>query len=391
MNIDEHPLASQIPKATDHPSLFGDPADFRPLVRSADAPKKLEDWLYSDRPQLTIHIVSFNDATLMTLTYLHTLMDAMGLASFFQAWTAVLRGQEEQVPPFIGFDKDPLESSSEVTPAKQHVLSRKLLKGLNLGIFLLRFILDLLRHREEERIIFIPGNYLQQLRNKALQELAANSNGESKPFVSEGDVYFSWWSRIMLSALQPVGDRTIVLFNIFDIRPILDENRLPSHSAFVGNAVFIAATFLSTRQILERPLSFVASRLRDTLVQQRTKEQVQALTAMWKTFLDKTGLMPVFGTSDMLLFTCSNWSKGKFFEVDFSAAVVAVGVPLSQRANKLGRASYINLAAHKSFMPIRNSGAVVGQDAAGNWWTTWAMRAEAWPKIDEHLKAWSGC
>ncbi|KAL1964981.1 hypothetical protein VTN77DRAFT_6181 [Rasamsonia byssochlamydoides] len=390
MNIDDHSLASRLPKTTDRPTLFGSPAEFSPLVRSADAPRKLEDWLYSDLPQLPIHVVSFNDATLLTVTFLHTLMDAMGLARLFQAWTAVLRGQEDQVPPFLGFDKDPLASLGEGTSPKQYVLSNKVLKGLRMLIFVLRFIFELVWYRDEERVVFIPGQFLQQMRDSALKELAAESSGESTPFVSEGDVLFSWWSRIMLSALKPAADRMIVLMNVFDIRPTLAEDHVPPNSAFVSNAVFTAVTFLSARQILEKPVSFVASRLRAALEQQRTKEQVQALAALQKAAVAKTGNLALFGDPGLLLITCSNWSKGRFFEIDFSSAVIAPGVPLSQRTNKLGRASYINSAVHRNGMPTRYCGAVFGKDAAGNFWSAWTMRTETWPKIEEQLKALSG-
>jgi hypothetical protein len=56
----------------------------------ARAPSRFEGWLQSDRPQLSIHIILFKDAILLTITFLHTLMDAMGLADLLQAWTAVL-------------------------------------------------------------------------------------------------------------------------------------------------------------------------------------------------------------------------------------------------------------------------------------------------------------
>ncbi|KKA21157.1 LysR family regulatory protein [Rasamsonia emersonii CBS 393.64] len=233
MSIKDHPLASRLPKMTDRPSLVGSTTEFSPLVRSADAPKKLEDWLYSDFPQLPIHVVSFNDATLLTVTFMHTLTDAM------------------------------------------------------------------------------------------------------------------------------------------------------------GNAVVSAFTFVPARRILEAPLSFVASQLRAALEQQRTREQIQAYVAIHTRAVDKTGQVPLFGDAGMLLLSCTNWAKGRLFEIDFSSAVIAPGLPLSQRANKLGRASYINVVPHKNRIPTRNSVSVVGKDAAGNFWTILSMRKEAWPKVDEYLRALS--
>lgn len=389
MSIKDHPLASRLPKMTDRPSLVGSTTEFSPLVRSADAPKKLEDWLYSDFPQLPIHVVSFNDATLLTVTFMHTLTDAMGMSSFFRAWTAVLRGEEDQVPPFVGFNKDPMASLSEATPPERYVYFGKVMKGLSLAMFVVRIIFDLIWHpQEEERVIFVPAEYLQQMRDSALQELAAESNEGRTPFVSEGDVLYSWLSRVVLSALKPAADRTVALLNVFDVRSTL-EDRFPPNSAYIGNAVVSAFTFVPARRILEAPLSFVASQLRAALEQQRTREQIQAYVAIHTRAVDKTGQVPLFGDAGMLLLSCTNWAKGRLFEIDFSSAVIAPGLPLSQRANKLGRASYINVVPHKNRIPTRNSVSVVGKDAAGNFWTILSMRKEAWPKVDEYLRALS--
>lgn len=394
MSINDHPLASRLPKmsqmTTDRPSLLGSTAEFGPLVRSQDEPKKLEDWLYSDLPQLPIHVVSFDDATLVTVTFMHTLTDAMGMSSFLRAWTAVLRGQEDQVPLFIGFNKDPMASLGEATPPERYVYSKKLLKGLSMVMFVVRFVFDLLWHRQEdERVIFVPARYLQQMRDSALQELAAESNEERNHFVSEGDVLYSWLSRIILSALKPAADKTIALLNVFDVRSTLGEDRFPRNSAYIGNAVISAFAFVPARRILEGPLSFIASQLRAALEQQRTREQIQSYAAIHTRAVEKTGQVPLFGDGGMLLLSCTNWAKGRLFEIDFSSAVIAPGVPLSQRANKLGRASYINVAAHKNGIPTRNTVSVVGKDTAGNFWTIMSMRKEAWPRIEEYLKALS--
>jgi len=364
----------------------GNLSELRPLIRHSDTPKRLEDWIYSDHPQLSLHIVSFNDATLMTVTFLHTLLDALGLAALFKAWTAVLRGREDEVPLFHGFSKDPLAPLSEMTPPEKHVLSGRVLKGLGMLLFVVRFLFELIwHHKVEERIIFLPGRYLERMRENALQELAAENNGREKPFISEGDVIFAWWSRTVLSALRPALHRTIVLMNVFDIRPTLANEIIPSNCAFVANATSVAYTCLSARRILQEPLSFVASQLRRSLEQQRTRQQVEALAALQKQTVERTGQQPIIGDSNMLLIICSNWHKSRFFDVDFSPAVLVSGVPLIGRSNKLGRPSYINPTSHIHNLPLRNCGVVIGKDADGNWWLNLRMTTEAWAKIEKEL------
>jgi hypothetical protein len=392
INIDDHPVASRLPKAVHAPSLLGCPAEFRPFIRSPETPSVLEEWLYSDLPQLSIHIITFKDATLLTITFLHTLMDAMGLASLFQGWTAVLRGQEDQVPPFVGFEHDPLVTLSEVTPPKPYLLAHKLLKGVSFVMFVFRYLFDLVWYRkDEERIIFLPEKYLQRMRDNAIERLALQSSADEKPFISESDVILSWWSRVVLKALEPASNRTIAIMNIFDCRPILAElGHVPSAGAgLIANAVFPTYTFLSARQILEEPLGFIASRIRQSLKQQRTNEQLHALAVIQKTTLEKAGHPAVFGDSSLLMIVFSNWGKARFFQVDFSAAVIASGIPLSQRANQLGRPSYINLTGHKNGFSTRNTGPVIGKDAAGNWWLSYTLRSGAWVKVQQQLKLMS--
>ena len=326
----------------------------------------------------------------MTVTYLHTLMDAMGLATLFKAWTAVLHGREDEVPLFHGFSKDPLATISEMTSPEKYVLSGRVLKGFSMLLFTVRFLFEHIWHRKvEERIIFLPGRYLECMRENALQELAAENNGREKPFISESDVIFAWWSRTMLSALRPALHRTIVLMNVFDLRSTLADI-IPSNCAFVANAIFVAYMCLSTCRMLQEPLSFVASQLRRSLEQQRTRQQVEALAALEKQTIERTSRLPVIGDSNSLIIACSNWHKGRFFNVDFSPAVVVAGVPLIERSNKLGRPSYINLTVQSHNVPLRNIGVVIGKDADGNWWLQWSMRTEAWANIEKEFRAMSG-
>jgi hypothetical protein len=76
-SIADHPLGARIPHATGAPAIFPSPNELSPLLRSANAPKHIDDWIYSDRPQLSIHVITFSDATIITITWLHTLADVM--------------------------------------------------------------------------------------------------------------------------------------------------------------------------------------------------------------------------------------------------------------------------------------------------------------------------
>jgi hypothetical protein len=105
--------------------------EFKSFIRSPGFPERLDDWLYSDSPQLGVHIIYFEDATLMTLSFLHSLTDMMGLGAVLDTWTAVLSGDEEHVKPFLGFSDDPLGQLSQIEtkPLVKYRFAEKLLTG----------------------------------------------------------------------------------------------------------------------------------------------------------------------------------------------------------------------------------------------------------------------
>lgn len=90
-SIHEHPVAAALPPfaeaasqtgADDVPQpVPGNPDDFLNLMRKDGDPTTLEDYLDSDRPLLGLHVVSFDDATLLTLSWSHVVLDASEPAS----------------------------------------------------------------------------------------------------------------------------------------------------------------------------------------------------------------------------------------------------------------------------------------------------------------------
>lgn len=75
----------------------------------------------------------------------------MGLRALFDAWILVLRGQEDQLPPFYGFDVDPVANLGDSSPAEPHVLAGRQLKGLSFFVFVVRYVFDLLWWRKDEQ------------------------------------------------------------------------------------------------------------------------------------------------------------------------------------------------------------------------------------------------
>jgi hypothetical protein len=371
---------------TSRPSIGPNPVEFRPLARRPDAPKKLDDYLYSDEPQLSLHIVSFKDATLVSVTWPHTFFDAMGLSALFGAWTSVLCGQEDQVPPLYGFDADPLADLG-ASPTVQSVLANRQIRGLGMLLFAARYVFELLWwNKVEKHVICLPHSYLQTIKNTAIQELAAQDHSDSKPFLSDGDVIRAWCTRLAIQYMAPTSTRLIVITNVYCLRRVLEKDLLPRGTAYMSNAILGVFAFLPGYQIFQKPLSFVAAQIRRSIQEQGTRSQIEAYASLFQKVISKTGQAPLFGDSSAQMVIFSNWSKGKFFDIDFSSAVIKQGILLEKRANPLGRPSYIQSNGHRNGVSSQKTFPIFGKDAANNYWLCGTMRASVWRKVEENLQ-----
>ncbi|KAJ5143333.1 uncharacterized protein N7515_002120 [Penicillium bovifimosum] len=386
-SIVDHSLAEKIPQATDKPTIFPSPDELSPHLRSADTPKKIEDWLCSDRPQLSIHVITFTDATIITVTWLHTLADVMGMTTILNAWTALMRGDREAVPRLEGFRSEPLTELGQRTPAEKYMHYNRVFGRKEFLWFIGLNILDRLWYRQEERrTICIPATTLQGLCQEASIELSTLSpEGEASPFVSESDVLLGWWVRTLYGGLGLRTDQTILVNNALNLRTSLHDSFKSEHTAFMGNALCMSPTFLQGHQVADEPLGQIALRIRQSLAQQRTTEQVEAMTALQLQTMEKTGYLALVGDPRMVLLSCSNWHKARLYEMDFSSAVLQKSDHRSSCSPQTsGRPSYVNGVQH-SANSFRNVLSVIGKDAAGNWWLTGVLRTDAWGYVEEQL------
>jgi len=100
VDIEDDELARALPKATDSASVQSGSGDFRAFAARKGAPETLDDFIFHDIPQLSLHITLFNDATLVSLSWPHTLMDVMGQQALLRGWSMVLAGKASDVRLF---------------------------------------------------------------------------------------------------------------------------------------------------------------------------------------------------------------------------------------------------------------------------------------------------
>ncbi|KAI8192967.1 hypothetical protein KHU50_012950 [Colletotrichum sp. SAR 10_65] len=293
----------------------------------------------------------------------------------------MLDGRENDIKPFHGFDDDPLADLG-TKPKEEYVLADKLLSKWQMARFVFRQIWETIYYREEEtKLVCMPATYLKKLKSLVNQEVKAQNAGSATAFASEGDVVSAFITRLFIRHLPKTSNQTIVIMNAFGMRSALADDYLPPHRAYVGNAVTAVLAISSAKDILTNPLSYTAWAVRKAIIDQGSREQLEARIAAQKAIG-----FPLYGDGGMQMITVSNWSKAKFFEADFSAAVIKKGADSNTRPDRLGKPSFVMGDTISKGLSVRNASNVVGRDAHGNVWLGGVLRKGLWAKIAEALE-----
>ncbi|KAI0868946.1 hypothetical protein GGS24DRAFT_506236 [Hypoxylon argillaceum] len=444
MSIKQHPTGSRLPTASAPLSESSSPTivpgeGFVSLTRRPGDPTSFEDYLYTDRPMLGLHIVSFSDSTLVSLCSSHILFDAMGRKELLNAWSLTLQGREQEVLPLIETDPlatlgtqhrttdGPLGSAHE--PYQHASKQLGLLQLLTLGM---RQTLDKILHSkatEESRIICVPQAFIDALRKDAF--LALQPRNDKKPgekaqanaFLSDGDILCAWWTRQIVSTRirnTAHSSQTIAIMNMLGLRRLLRREKLlpESAGALIANAMVGLPAFIAARHIVGRPLGITAGILRTAIQELGTMAQVDALLGLQRAANSNGGIPALFGNAGMHMVVCTNWTQARFFELDFSAAVVPeegeaeqvhgtlqMGPPgetdfdgndrgseqqMSARepARRIARPTSVQMHLNSASTPafMMSIFTVLGKDEVGNYWITGTLRKKFWLGIEQALR-----
>ncbi|KAH6873206.1 hypothetical protein BKA58DRAFT_162573 [Alternaria rosae] len=422
--LKDHPIGRQFPCAderNDRIQVFDIRESLREITRAKDGTVFLDDWLYDDKAQLGLHVASFKDASLVTLTWLHTLLDAMGRQTLLRAWTAVLEGRDDDVPEFWGYDFDPLEqlgapldednqdaegTSTAHAQVQEEAQSQIWMVLSNLKTWLSRLVdpratfaylysqFFRLETMQNGRMLYMPADYMTRLRTEATRDLTSldasqityntTTSSAPKPFLSDGDIFSAWLIRHLVSTntslLNSRPVRPIVILNVLGMRDVLStssskyEALIPRGKAYVANCTAGIISPFSVQQFLSMPLGHIAARIRKDLVEQGTREAVEASQRASRSGQQKA-TPPADAQMAPVVFVFSNWAKAKLFETDFSAAVVSDkddGDGSTIRPTK-GRPTYISVYGNDRRVNGLGKGPggvgnCVGKDARGGYW-----------------------
>ncbi|KAI2476242.1 hypothetical protein Ptr902_12318 [Pyrenophora tritici-repentis] len=322
--IEDHPVAQTIPKPNGSVAMWSAPKDFKELVSRPDTPATIEDLLAGDTPQVSLHITSFINATIVGFSWPHTLMDGMGLKHLVHGWSLVLAGRESEVPPLLGAKEDVLSTIADATAhmREESCMKSKQLKGLSKLAFGGKFIWDIMTNPAPEmRTLCLPKTVMAKLRLQVQQDIASASGGDGKDvFVSDGDVFTAWLIHTIATASP--HPRPVTLTQGINARfriPLL----INAQGVFVQNMLAVGFTLYSP-DVATGPIGQIAQSTRQQLAEQATEGQVIANIEAQRVAGDP--LAALYSDLNAVPIVTTNWGKGKFFHtVDFGPAVLRAG------------------------------------------------------------------
>lgn len=399
--ISEHELGKKLPEVSGkNAAVYGSAEDFREFAAAEDLPDTIDGYLVEgeDRPVLSLRITSFADATLVAVAVPHLIVDAMAIGELMSAWSLVVNGRLDEVPPVISAHEDldydvadPALVGTDESEKEPWALQSSYLTGFSFFLFVVRFLWDVMTgSKVENRVLYLPKATLDKMRAGAIDDIATHDSQQDnpktvKPWVSEGDVLFAWTCR-MVSLAQGTSPRPINALNTVNLRGRLPEITAPATGGAFTTGLATAAFMPVSPTEARGPLGLLAAKSRATLTTQATPTQILKTLRATRASVDAgkdAGLVcgaPPTGE----LFVLTNWIKADLGGVvDFSAAVVVKGDEEERR--KLGKIVYLHSQAHARSATLRNAMGAVGKDGEGNVWLVGYFEPRTWDAMRREL------
>ena len=155
---------------------------------------------------------------------------------------------------------------------------------------------------------------------------------------------------------------------------------IPKSTAYVGNATAGLYTHFTLKHFLGLPLGHIAAKLRKSIVDQGNREALEA-SHRDQRLGHYDHVLPPGTTMIPKIIIMSNWNKARFFETDFSAALVPGKSETSNRGGRRGRPTYYHtngiFRRQSDWVSLAHMTNLVGRDAKGGYWVTASMPKES--------------
>lgn len=362
-------------------------------------PETVEGLIESNKSQIGVTIVSFKDATLVSLALPHTLGDIVTLVQMIHNWSRVLAGRAKDVPPILDAHTDALEAiandtstPSDITP----LMNKQRLGKYALAKWLVRQLWERSQRNRDLRMVYIPKDPYQRLLSKVREEqeqLATSESEKSEPktramCIDEVDIITAWLTRIIAS--QEVGPRPVTILSLYNIRFQL-RSLLQAKGMFAQIMVSITSATFPDGTAAKDSVSQIAQSYRQQVAEQSTQDQVVAYLRQVRNEL-KGGSpsLAMYGEADSLLIFCNPLAKLNLIKMaNFAPAVK--GSPTADGAAGERRNPPGTIVSNV-FNPLNWKDAgldalfPLGADHTGGNWIMAKMSPESWETLAEELK-----
>lgn len=378
------------------PCILDTPETLDSILRGPSAPLNMDDLIYSDRPNLTLHVINFTDDTFVTLTYSHSLMDGVGKREVVINWSKVLAGRIGEVKAVARFDDDPMATVAK-QPGEPFMHEEMMLKGWGKWYWVFRLLWWMIRNPvRRQRNLFIPAAAFARIRRQAEEEEDECDLSTSKappPYLSDNVILTAWLARLACLCMSPSSQRPISISSAVDLRGCLQAPDIDPSRAYIQNLVAYTWTHLNVAKLVREPLGRAAAAIRTSLKSQLTTPQTKAAARVTYDAVKNDGSVNMFTDRKSFTVSVSSVAKAKYLEaVDFSPAIIkptrteSRNESSSETETPRGMPIWQFSTPQCRIMPPCLI-VVQGKDRGGNYWVQLVVSTAVWNKIEQEIKS----
>ncbi|KAG6041588.1 hypothetical protein E4U41_003325 [Claviceps citrina] len=416
--ISSHPVGALFIRPTEQPTAQPLDRQLGGFMAPEGYPDTVDGLVQSrNKSQLALTVSSFHDATLVSLAFPHTLLDASGLVALVQNWSLVLAGGEVgEVAPLLNTRHDVLEDVTRdddggggggggIAP-RDCRMEKMRLTGFAYLKLLGRHMAEAAQRKRRLQALYVPRDRYQallaRLRDDGPEdghEDGTGDAGRAQSRVTDVHLLTAWLVRII--AAQESCPRPVALITLYDLRSCiqrLKDARAQGRGGHISQ--ILVSSYCAT---------FSADTLRDSsstgsvaALAKAYQEQTAALTAEDEAIAHlkvmrgdlRTEKKPgsgfaLYGTADSLVVFCNPLAgMGLVRMADFAAAVKekrkkenGTGTGTTPTSTAAGRI----VANVFHFVDWSDAGvdalSLLGEDHEGGCWVMAKLSSGVWDRV----------
>ncbi|KAG6158078.1 hypothetical protein E4U10_008017 [Claviceps purpurea] len=366
------------------PAIRSPPLDkgpqFLPPLETLDDHFRPSSWPYHrrddppDSPLLYVHVSLFPDATVIATSIPHPVVDQMGMANIIKACMGIVQGIDP--PAFVGYEGDLLPGQDKAykdypTSEVCRTGYQRILRTGEYPLILLPLIPDLILHREERNLLFLPMQMIRALRDKYSKALAEMHSDYTR--ISDSDVVTALITK--LSRMSKKTPRTLCLSQTMNLRGLVPELSPERSAGFIHNCLHTStARFRIDPSTPARDIAYANRKAIEKSRDPRDIEIGMVVEREMVRIRQGSHVCEPFDRSYHVSNWCAAWN-----DVDFGPIVKG------ERKEAGGKPKFLVLGqSGERWSPLRLSALILSKTEEG-YWVQFAASVPAMKLIKKHL------